>query len=69
MCMCSCLLLLHVPGTSLVPARPLLAAGEWRADKRHGQGVCKFADGRKFRGEPCRAAQWQVSWDDMIWPC
>ena len=28
-----------------------LAAGEWRVDKRHGQGVCKFADGRKFRGE------------------
>ena len=25
-------------------------AGEWQADKRHGQGICKFADGRKFRG-------------------
>ena len=31
---------------------PAATAGEWRADKRHGQGICKFADGRKFRGAP-----------------
>lgn len=44
---------------SVVPARlmtnwhgPACAhAGEWHNDKRHGQGVCKFADGRKFKGE------------------
>ncbi len=25
--------------------------GEWNNDKRHGRGICKFADGVKFRGE------------------
>ena len=31
---------------------PATTPGEWREDKRHGQGICKFADGRKFRGTP-----------------
>eukprot|EP00976_Prorocentrum_cordatum_P070683 1180022-Prorocentrum_minimum.AAC.1 len=31
--------------------------GEWKADKRHGYGVCYFADGEKFRGE----------WEDDMW--
>ena len=26
-------------------------AGDWKNDKRHGRGKCKFADGAKFRGE------------------
>ena len=33
------------------------SAGEWRCDKRHGQGVCRFADGSHFRGE----------WEDDVW--
>jgi MORN repeat len=35
----------------------LAVAGEWKDDKRHGYGVCKFADGTKFRGE----------WEDDGW--
>lgn len=31
--------------------------GEWRHDKRHGQGICLFADGTKFKGE----------WEDDAW--
>lgn len=25
--------------------------GEWLRDARHGRGVCKFADGTRFKGE------------------
>ena len=32
-------------------------SGEWRCDKRHGQGVCRFADGTHFRGE----------WEEDAW--
>lgn len=35
------------------------AAGEWKGDKRHGQGTCKFASGRKFRGERGGAATYE----------
>jgi len=26
-------------------------AGDWAGDRRHGHGVCRFADGTVFRGE------------------
>ncbi len=29
----------------------VLPPGEWQNDKRHGFGICKFADGTKFKGE------------------
>lgn len=31
--------------------------GGWAGDKRHGWGVCKFADGARFKGE----------WDADAW--
>ena len=34
-----------------------LISGEWECDKRHGQGVCLFADGTCFRGE----------WEEDAW--
>ena len=34
-----------------------LISGEWKCDKRHGQGVCLFADGTHFRGE----------WEEDAW--
>jgi hypothetical protein len=36
--------------------RPL-EQGEWKLDRRHGYGVCFFADGTKFRGE----------WEEDCW--
>ena len=38
-------------------ARLLRCAGQWANDKRHGQGICKFADGSKFSGQ----------WDNDAW--
>ena len=35
----------------------VLIAGDWKADKRHGQGVCMFADGTKFKG----------AWEEDAW--
>ena len=34
-----------------------MRAGDWARDRRHGWGVCRFADGAKFRGE----------WEDDAW--
>jgi hypothetical protein len=31
--------------------------GDWENDKRHGFGICKFADGTRFKGE----------WDADAW--
>lgn len=36
---------------------PSRLPGEWRCDKRHGQGVCRFADGTHFRGQ----------WEEDAW--
>ena len=35
----------------------LMIAGNWKNDKRHGQGTCLFADGTRFRGE----------WEEDAW--
>ena len=32
-------------------------SGQWKCDKRHGQGICLFADGTRFRGE----------WEEDAW--
>ena len=32
-------------------------SGDWKCDKRHGQGVCLFADGTRFSGE----------WEEDAW--
>ena len=40
------------PTTTLPP-------GDWLDDKRHGYGVCKFADGTKYRGESAREGGWK----------
>jgi len=34
-----------------------MIAGNWKDDKRHGQGTCLFADGTRFRGE----------WEEDAW--
>ena len=45
---------MHVCCSSSISSRamtPSRLSGEWRCDKRHGQGVCRFSDGTRFRGE------------------
>ena len=32
-------------------------AGEWAGDRRHGWGMCRFADGARFKGE----------WEEDAW--
>ena len=35
----------------------LLCSGDWKDDKRHGQGICLFADGTRFTGQ----------WEEDAW--
>ena len=37
-------------GFALLPLKGLFQ-GEWKEDRREGQGKCRFSDGTKFRGQ------------------